>query len=275
MQRYRVCVPTSAPTYVTLPKNAVCNYYFRMPRLKGYSVHEVITMLENDENFWEANVYICPPTDPNCSDGDSADEELGTIDNLSRNQLAAEGEATVLRGPHERERIGGYEETEDTLEDTSEVTTSSAGGELVVSAGPSHAATDSSSPVSTHLPRVSKRRSSSSKSVASTKADRSAKSATSPANKVNSGPSTRASTSSSAGTPDPESTPSNHSPAVATDVKFALCITCATELSAWLSAVHSVTEKQRRSECNPTSVQTASTIFWSQVEHNVVVVSAG
>src|SRR6218665_429386 len=74
MQRYRVCVPTSAPTYVTLPKNAVCNYYFRMPRLKGYSVHEVITMLENDENFWEANVYICPPTDPNCS-GDSADEE--------------------------------------------------------------------------------------------------------------------------------------------------------------------------------------------------------
>src|SRR6218665_917629 len=132
MQRYRVCVPTSAPTYVTLPKNAVCNYYFRMPRLKGYSVHEVITMLENDENFWEANVYIhlCPPTDPNYSDGDSADEELGTIDNLSRNQLATEGEATVLRGPHKRERIGGYEETEDTLEDTctSEGTTSSAGG---------------------------------------------------------------------------------------------------------------------------------------------------
>src|SRR6218665_1860161 len=92
----------------------------------------------------------------------------GTIDNLSRNQLGAEGEATVLRGPHERERIGGYEETEDTLEDTSEVTTSSAGGELVVSAGPSHATTFSTSPVSTHLPRVSKRRSSSSKSVAST-----------------------------------------------------------------------------------------------------------
>src|SRR6218665_44696 len=211
-------------------------------------------MLENDENFWEANVYICPPADPNCSDGDSVDEELGTIDNLSRNQLAAEGEATVLRGPHERERIGGYEETEDTLEDTctSEVTTSSAGGELVVSAcGPSHADTDSSSPLTTHLPRVWKRRSSSSKSVASTKVDRSTKSATSPANKVNSRPSTRASTSSSAGTPDPESTPSNHSPAVAADVKFALCNTCATELSAWLSAVHSVTEKQRPSECNP------------------------
>ena len=147
----------------------------------------------------------------------------------------------------------------------------------MVSAGSSHATTDSTSPVSTHLPRVSKKRSSSSKSVASTKVDRSAKSATSPANKVNSRPSTRASTSSSAGTPDPESTPSNHSPAVATDVKFALCITCtcASELSAWLSAVHSVTEKQRWSECNPTSVQTASTIFWSQVEHNVVVLSAG
>ena len=48
----------------------------------------------------EANVYICPPTDPNCSGGDSDDEELGTIDTLSRNKLAAEGEATVLRGSH-------------------------------------------------------------------------------------------------------------------------------------------------------------------------------
>lgn len=40
----------------------------------------------------------------------SAEEELGgnTIDNLSLNQLEAGGEATVLTGPNERERIDTY-----------------------------------------------------------------------------------------------------------------------------------------------------------------------
>ena len=47
----------------------------------------------------------------------SADEELGTIDNLSLNQLEAEGESTVLIGTTERERIDTYEQTEDTSKD--------------------------------------------------------------------------------------------------------------------------------------------------------------
>jgi len=49
----------------------------------------------------------------------SVDEELGTIDNLSRNQLETVG---LLRGPNKRERIGRYEQPEDTPEDTSEDT---------------------------------------------------------------------------------------------------------------------------------------------------------
>ena len=60
----------------------------------------------------------------------SVDEELGTIDNLSRNQRESEGESTVLRGPNKRERIGGYEQPDvipgDTSEDTSEDTTADA-----------------------------------------------------------------------------------------------------------------------------------------------------
>jgi len=77
-----------------------------MPRTKGLSVNDVLTILENDKDFWDANIYICPPNDPNCSDADSGDEDLGTIHNLSRCQLEADGEATLRTGPYERERIG-------------------------------------------------------------------------------------------------------------------------------------------------------------------------
>jgi len=64
----------------------------------------------------------------------SVDEELGTIDNLSRNQRESEGESTVLRGPNKRERIGGYEQPEVTSEDTSENTTASADADVTSSA---------------------------------------------------------------------------------------------------------------------------------------------
>ena len=77
-------------------------------------------------------------------------EELGTIDDLSRNQLETEGESTVLRGPNTRERIGGYEQpevsSEDTLEDTmasADVDVTSPAASLVVTspAGSSHRST--------------------------------------------------------------------------------------------------------------------------------------
>ena len=64
----------------------------------------------------------------------SVDEELGTIDNLSRNQLETEGESTVLRGPDKRERNGGYEQPEVTSEDTSEDTTASADADVKIPA---------------------------------------------------------------------------------------------------------------------------------------------
>ena len=82
--------------------------------------------------------FTCPPTDPLCSDAQSVDEELGTIDNLSRNQLETEGESTVLRGPDKRERNGGYEQpevtSEDTSKDTSEDTTGLADADVTSSA---------------------------------------------------------------------------------------------------------------------------------------------
>ena len=59
------------------------------------TVHEVLAKLEEDPEFWEADVYICPPDNRNVTDEDSADEEGGTVNNLSGKQLDAVAIATV------------------------------------------------------------------------------------------------------------------------------------------------------------------------------------
>ena len=67
-------------------------------------------MLEDDDDFTRADVFITPPCDPNCSDEDSGDEDEGTCHNLTRRQLAAEAVATVTRG-EEQIRIDGGDES--------------------------------------------------------------------------------------------------------------------------------------------------------------------
>lgn len=92
---------------------------------KRYTVHEVISMLEEDDDFMQANIYIAPPGDPACSDEDSADEEHVTIDNLPRRQLQAEAEATVVRASTARERICEFDDISDQeCEVTDETSTS-------------------------------------------------------------------------------------------------------------------------------------------------------
>lgn len=54
-------------------------------------------MLEENSDFTNALMCISPPTDPNCSDEDSGDENCGTADNLSRRQLEAEAQVTILK----------------------------------------------------------------------------------------------------------------------------------------------------------------------------------
>ena len=56
-------------------------------------------MLENDENFLAADIVVTPPIDGDISDEDSGPEDRGgTIDNLPRNLLQAEGHMTVFTG---------------------------------------------------------------------------------------------------------------------------------------------------------------------------------
>lgn len=70
--------------------------------LLSFTAHEVLAMLE-DEDFTTADVYLAPPDGD--SDGDSADEEGGTFDNLTANQLNAEAEVVVHRANGEEECI--------------------------------------------------------------------------------------------------------------------------------------------------------------------------
>src|SRR6218665_3311992 len=74
-----------------------------MPIPIEYTVDDVIAMLKNDKSFGGANIYNVHRL-INHTVMHSVDEELGTIDNLSRNQLETEGESTVLRGPNKLEK---------------------------------------------------------------------------------------------------------------------------------------------------------------------------
>ena len=57
---------------------------------------EVISMLEADDEFQSADIFILPPEDPTRSDEDSGPEDdERDIDNLTENQLRADAEATI------------------------------------------------------------------------------------------------------------------------------------------------------------------------------------
>jgi hypothetical protein len=62
------------------------------------TVNEVLAQLEDDEKFWQADIYISPPDNGAATDEDSADEEGGTVNNLSGKQLNSSAVATVQIG---------------------------------------------------------------------------------------------------------------------------------------------------------------------------------
>jgi len=88
-------------------------------RFRVNEVHSILDMLEADPDFLTANLYILPPADPECSDGDSGDEDKGTLDNLSRRQLEAEGEVTVWKGD-KRVRLFSPDDSDDVTPQTTD-----------------------------------------------------------------------------------------------------------------------------------------------------------
>ena len=63
-----------------------------------FSVHDVVTMLENDPDFMSADVYVTPPDEQGISEEDSDDEDQpDSLNHLSRQQLSAEAEARTVR----------------------------------------------------------------------------------------------------------------------------------------------------------------------------------
>lgn len=78
-----------------------------------FTVAEVVSMLE-DEEFQSADIFILPPEDATKSDEDSGpDDDDGDIDNLTGNQLRAEGEATIKVSTCERRQIGAMDMNDD------------------------------------------------------------------------------------------------------------------------------------------------------------------
>jgi len=82
-----------------------------MPRKKGFTVHQVIAMLEVDDDFTCAFIFITPPADANCSDEGSGDEDGGIVNNLTHRQREADAMATVKRD-QQRFYLNGNDESE-------------------------------------------------------------------------------------------------------------------------------------------------------------------
>ncbi|CAG9136190.1 unnamed protein product [Plutella xylostella] len=69
------------------------------------NVNEIISQLEEDDDFFAADIFITPPDKWQNSDEDSGDEEFPSINNLSRNQLLAEAELRVTRSSQSESSI--------------------------------------------------------------------------------------------------------------------------------------------------------------------------
>lgn len=62
-------------------------------------MNQALTLLEDDDAFDQANVYIEPPQVNEDTDEDSGDDEAhqATTANLNRNQLLASASVTIMR----------------------------------------------------------------------------------------------------------------------------------------------------------------------------------
>lgn len=85
-----------------------------------YTLEEVVSIIEDDDEIISATVSIFPPDDGDVSaedSGDENDDQNGNIDNLSRRQLLAEAEADIQTVNLEIGHIGIEENHDAIIED--------------------------------------------------------------------------------------------------------------------------------------------------------------
>ena len=73
-------------------------------------------MILEDDDVVSADVYIAPPSDGNVSEEDSGDENDGTFDNLSGNQLRASAEVVTFRADGDKQTVGGLDDNSEDVE---------------------------------------------------------------------------------------------------------------------------------------------------------------
>ena len=81
-----------------------------------YTLEEVVSIIENDDDVSSATIAIFPPDDGNVSAEDSGEDDVQdvNIDNSSRRQLLAEAEADIQTVQHDIRHIG-IEENHDSV----------------------------------------------------------------------------------------------------------------------------------------------------------------
>ncbi|KAK7099022.1 hypothetical protein V1264_003223 [Littorina saxatilis] len=82
-----------------------------MPPPRRYTVNDVLDILEENNTFQRADVFIEPPPVDMLTDEDSGDEEeRPTVENLNGRQLSASATATIIL-PDGRQTIGEENQT--------------------------------------------------------------------------------------------------------------------------------------------------------------------
>ena len=81
--------------------------------IRRYTVNEVISMIEDDQDVQRADIYIDPPSDGIETDEESGNEdEGGTFSNLSGRQLRSSASVTVETNDG-RQRVGEIDSSSD------------------------------------------------------------------------------------------------------------------------------------------------------------------
>ena len=100
-----------------------------------YSVHDVVTVLENGEDFLSADIYITPPDDSSSSAADSGPEDADrTIDNLSRKLLRSSAHMTVHRGNGSEDVTGEITDEEEAVNAEEYINTDEASSDMAAEA---------------------------------------------------------------------------------------------------------------------------------------------
>ena len=86
-------------------------------RRSRITINDILSALEDDDDFNKADIYLTPPDNGAGSDEDSGGEDCVSANNLSGKQLRAQAVAVITRNFSHKDVVGEDSSTESDVED--------------------------------------------------------------------------------------------------------------------------------------------------------------